>query len=96
MSAVEYDATTRFGEQIASLVRDVHAVKAKAARLKASLSAIAYDGEQSPTWSRLETDAGVKAATGDGQNLYNKINGISTALDSNDCVYGLNDLDKGF
>lgn len=96
MSATEYDAGTTIGLQIATLVRDVHAVRAKASRIRDTLNAIAYDGGQVAVWSRLESDPSIKAADEDGQNVYDKINGIATALNSNDCVYGLNDLDKGF
>lgn len=95
MAIISYPSTTNFGAMTAAAVGEVRDALAKLQRVKDAANAVAYGADNSPTWSRLETNSDFAVGSGGGQAFYDGINGLVIALSTSDATGAFGKLDKG-
>lgn len=95
MATVTYPTTSNFGALTARAVGKLREALADLNRVKSAGSAVAYGADQSPTWSRLETNNDFSVGSGGGQSFYDGVNGLCLALETADAMGAFGKLDKG-
>lgn len=95
MATIVYPLNTNHGRRTQSGISKIIEGLEEIERVLEAADTVAYDGEQSPTFSRLESNTDFLIGSGDGEAFRNALNAIKLKMNDAELQFNLNALDKG-